>query len=248
MTENKFFMGFWNYTRIGVLDSKDAAKDWKELGINLAMSSVYLRSDDKNLMLSQLDEAHKNGIQVIVYDERTMWKNLENGEEAFRKDVEDAIEDFGAHPAFYAFFVGDEPPRRELERAIRAIQIVNERSKAYLNFLPMGDEPFVSDYGLKNKYEYEDVLVDAMKRSGLSTVCYDNYAQCYIHNREYGLNSYFDNLRVYRNVAHRVGCDFWTSLLSVPHWSYRNLTEDDIRWQISTAVAHGAKGLQWFYL
>ena len=248
MTNKEFFMGFWNYTRIGVLDGDNAASDWQALGMNLAMSSYLKRGGDKKLMLAQLDAAHKNGIKVIVCDERTAWKNLENGEDAFVKDVEDAIEDFGNHPAFYAFFVGDEPPRRELERAIKATQIVNKHSKAFLNFLPMGDEPFVSDFLLKDKYEYEDVLVDAMKRSGLPCVCYDNYSQCYIHNREYGLDLYFDNLRVYRNVALRCGCNFWTTLLSVAHWSYRNLTEDDIRWQISTAVAHGAKGLLWFYL
>lgn len=248
MMNKKFFMGFWNYTRIGTLNEEQAARDWKELGMNLAMSSTFMCGDDKSRMLLQLDEAHKNGIKLIICDERIFWHNLERGEETYITDVEAAVADFGSHPAFYAFLVGDEPPRRELEYAIRAIRIVNERSKAFLNFLPMADEPFVSDYWLKEKHEYEDVLVKAMEQSGLSTVCYDNYSQCYIHNKEYGLDLYFDNLRIYRNVAKRCNCDFWTTLLSVGHWFYRVPTEDDIRWQISTAVAHGAKGLLWFFI
>lgn len=248
MTNKKFFMGFWNYTRIGDLKEEQAARDWKDLGMNLAISSTFMRGDNKDLMLLQLDAAHKNGIKVIVCDERTLWRNLDDGEEAYIKGVDSAIADFGNHPAFYAFLVGDEPSRKELEQAITAVRIVNARSKAFLNFLPMADEPFVSDYLLQEKHEYEDVLVDAMERSGLSTVSYDNYSQCYIQNREYGLDLYFDNLRVYRNVALRCGCDFWTTLLSVGHWFYRVPTEDDIRWQISTAVAHGAKGLLWFFI
>lgn len=248
MEKKKFFMGFWNYTRTGVLDSVQAAQDWKELGMNLAMSSSFLRGDSKEQLLSQMDEAYKNGIRVIVCDERTLWRNLENGEAVYRKDVASAVEDFGSHPAFYAFSVGDEPARKELEQAIRAVDIVNACSRAFLNFLPMADEPFVSDYLLKNKYAYEDVLAEATERSGLGIICYDNYTQCYMRNKEYGIDQYFDNLRVYRNVAERCKIDFWTTLLCVGHWFYRVPTENDIRWQISTAVAHGAKGLLWFFI
>lgn len=248
MANKKFFMGFWNYTRAGRLNEAQAACDWKELGMNLAMSSIFLRGDDKRLMLAQLDEAEKNEIKLIICDERTLWRNLENGEENYIKEVESAVADFGAHPAFYAFCVGDEPSRKELELAIKAVRIVDARSKAFLNFLPMADEPFVSDYLLKDKHDYEGVLADAVERSGISTICYDNYTQCYMRNKEYGIDQYFDNLRIYRNVAERCGTDFWTTLLCVGHWFYRVPTENDIRWQISTAAAHGVKGLLWFFI
>lgn len=248
MNKNQFILSFWNYTDAGTLDEAQAAKDWKELGMNVAMSSNFCKGADKKILLRQLDEAHKQDIKVIVCDERVFWHNMDGGEESYIKDVEAAIEDFGGHPAFYAFCVGDEPNRKELDTAIRAIQIVNSQSKAFVNFLPMFDEPFVTDYELKNKHDYEDVLVDAVKRSGLETVCYDNYTQCYIHDREYGLELYFDNLRVYSNVARRCEVSFWTTLLSVGHWFYRVPSEDDIRWQISTAAAHGAKGLFWFFI
>lgn len=248
MSDKKFYMGFWNYTPTGALDEAQAAQDWKDLGMNLAMSSAFARGDDKARLLKQLDEAHRNGIKVIVCDERLCWKNLENGEQQYIADVESATADFGGHPAFFAFSVGDEPSRKELENAITAARIVNRRSKAFLNFLPMADQPFVSDYRLKDKYHYEDVLADAAARAELSELSYDNYTQCNIHNRSYGLDQYFDNLRIYRNAALRCGIDFWTTLLSVGHWYYRTPTEDDIRWQLSTAAAHGAKGILWFFI
>ena len=73
-------------------------------------------------------------------------------------------------------------------------------------------------------------------------------AMIIIRNKEYGLDLYFDNLRIYRNVAERCGTDLWTTLLCVGHWFYRVPTENDIRWQISTAVAYGVKGLLWFFI
>ncbi len=246
--KQNFYCGFWNYTFCGALDAKKAAKDWKELGMNLGMSSIYNEKDDKQVILDQLNEAQKNGVKLIICDWRTVWRNLQNGREEYIRLAEEAIADFGNHPAFYAFSVGDEPPRRELEQAIEAVKIINAHSNAFLNFLPMADEPFVSDYLLKEKHEYKDVLIDAVKRSGLRNVCYDNYTQCRIKDREYGLNMYFDNLRIYRETAKECGVDMWTTLLSVGHWFYRVPTEDDIRWQISTAAAHGAKGLLWFFL
>ena len=47
MMNKEFLMGFWNYTETGRLDAAQAACDWKELGMNLAMSSNFLRGDDK---------------------------------------------------------------------------------------------------------------------------------------------------------------------------------------------------------
>ena len=68
MSDKKFYMGFWNYTPTGALDEAQAAQDWKDLGMNLAMSSAFARGDDKARLLKQLDEAHRNGIKVIVAD------------------------------------------------------------------------------------------------------------------------------------------------------------------------------------
>ncbi len=246
--KKKFLMSFWNYTDAGVLDEEQAAKDWKELGMTVVMSSEWKKGQDKSLLLTQMDEAHKQGLQVIVCDERTHWRNLAQGESGFIKDVEEAVADFGRHPAFYAFFVGDEPSLPELENAIRAIRLVNEKTVAMLNFLPTGDEPFITDYRLKDRYDYERVVLDAVQRSGIASVAYDNYSQCYLQDRKRGWELYFDNLKLFYNVAKATGKDMWTSLLSVGHWNYRIPTEDDFRWQISTAVAHGAKGIYWFYL
>jgi hypothetical protein len=61
------------------------------------------------------------------------------------------------------------------------------------------------------------------------------------------MDMYFRNLREYWEAGMRSELPYWTTLLSVGHFQYRCPTEDDFRWQINTAVAHGAKGLLWFF-
>lgn len=105
--KQNFYCGFWNYTFCGALDAKKAAKDWKELGMNLGMSSIYNEKDDKQVILDQLNEAQKNGVKLIICDWRTVWRNCKTAERnifVLRKKRSRISET----PAFYAFSVGDE--------------------------------------------------------------------------------------------------------------------------------------------
>ena len=68
------------------------------------------------------------------------------------------------------------------------------------------------------------------------------------NNREEGIEYYFYNLNRFREYALKAGVDLWTTLLSVGHMVFSVPTEDEIRWQISTAAAHGAKVIFWFYI
>ena len=92
------------------------------------------------------------------------------------------------------------------------------------------------------------MLEDAIKETGLGQLCYDCYFQMFENNSEDGIGLYFHNLNMYREISRKTGVDYWTTLLSVGHWAFRVPSEDDIRWQISTAAAHGAKGIFWFYI
>ncbi len=249
MTDKNFFpIGFWNYVPCGKIDEKQAASDWAELGMNLAMSFDYFSPADKDYMLKSLDAAHENGIKVIVCDCRTNWKNYAaKGEKEFRRDVEQAKNDFGTHPAFYAFHVGDEPDKNSWKDMLAATKIVAEISNPFVNHFPYFDEDFVERVGV-NHAGFTELLRGAVNATGIKVLCYDCYTQCFIHGREEGVDNYFKNLNNFYSVAKSCGVPMWTTLLSVGHWSFAVPTEDELRWQISTAVAHGAKGLLWFYV
>lgn len=245
---DRFPIGFWNYTTAGTLNASESADDWKQLGMNVAMSSTLPLGGDKQDIIDCLNESQKRGIKVIVCDQRTNWSTYTDfGEEKYKAGVMQAAKDFGSHPAFYAFHVGDEPHIDEWNDMENSLKIVNSVSNGFVNFLPLYDENGPEWHGIKYA-GYADLIVKTALNTGLKVICYDFYTQCEYHYDEKGINDYYKNLVFFRDIALRANAAFWTTLLSVGHWKYRVPTVDDVRWQLYTAVAHGVNGILWFFI
>lgn len=247
-TKKQFVTSFWNYVPSGVIDAKKSTDDWAELGMNTPMTCFCQSDEDYEYILKNLDAANEKGMKLIICDKRTLWYEIgEIGEDEYRRRVKAAAEKFASHPAFYAFHVGDEPAKVHWADMLKAVKIVKEYARPFINFLPFFEEDFEKNLGT-NHAGYADMLEKAVKETGLGQLCYDCYFQMFENNRDDGIGYYFHNLNMYRALSEKTGVDFWTTLLSVGHWAYRVPGEDDIRWQISTACAHGAKGIFWFYI
>jgi len=248
----KYKIGFWNYVKFGVIDIISAVKDWEELGINLAMSFEY--DGDKNSkedMILLLDECYNRNIKVIVCDKRTCFLNyIDNGAKAYQKDVEKAVAEFGNHPAVYGFHIGDEPNKNQWDSAIESYIICRDAAShliPFMNLLPYFLDGFEETVGVERD-RYFEKLEEFMVRTKAKVLSYDCYCQCAFFDREKWLEVYFRNLEIFSSVAKKFGAELFTSLLSVGHWSYRVPTEDDLRWQISTAISHGVDGIMWFFI
>lgn len=71
-------IGFWNYRKLNNINVKEEVKQWKELGFNRVLSFKYISAESKKQeMMTLLDECGKNGIKVIVYDDRTLYNTLQ---------------------------------------------------------------------------------------------------------------------------------------------------------------------------
>ncbi len=246
----------WNYVPAGQIDTTQAVDDWQDLGLNYPMSFHFdAKKHDKAEFLKGLDECHKRGMRVIVDDRRTDYLTLvKSGEEEYRSGVREAVADFGGHPAVFGFHIGDEPQKKDLETAIKAVQICNEYAPSlshFINLLPYWDnidDGFYNATGARTSEEYCEVVSDFIKRSGVKLISYDCYAQCAYFDKEHYQGKYFENLRIFQKVAKENNVELFTCLLSVGHMSLRVPTEDDIRWQLSTAIASGCVGLSWFFI
>lgn len=246
--KKRFITGFWNYDLARRRAQENCPEEWAKLGMNMPMSCSCETEEERDLVLKSLDEAQKLGQKVIVCDKHALWYELpEIGEEEYRKRVKHAAEKFASHPAFWAFHVGDEPADEHWRYMLKAVEITSEYARPFINFLPFFEEDFVKQ--LKTDHDgYADLLVKTIKTTKLEQLSYDCYFQMFENNREEGIEYYFYNLNRYRDCALKAGVDFWTTLLCVGHWVFSVVTENDIRWQISTAAAHGAKGIFWFYV
>ncbi len=246
-------MSFWNYVQTGQLKAKEAVKDWEELSINLAMSFNYNpKKHKKKEMFKLLNECNRRGMKVIICDERTDFRFVSKiGREAFEKGVAEAVKDFGAHPATFGFHVGDEPNKNSMDDAIFAHKTVKAAAPhltPFLNLLPLWiDGGFEDSMGCKEE-EYGAFLDKLVKDAGLEILCYDCYAQCASFEKEKYQEVYLRNLSIFGKAAKDNGIQLFTSLLSVAHWSLYCPSEDDFRWQISTAAAMGCSGFVWFFI
>ena len=239
----KYPISFWNTTGFNKMPA-EKIKDWVDLGITLAMAPCDL--DNKHLVYELLDLANKNDIKIILCDPRADWKvYMEKGEEKYREGMKDAIKDFGSHPAMFGFFVGDEPDLNESEAAFSSTRINNEMAPhltAYINLLPWFD--WIGDMiGEKSYAEYIDKFVEKTKTK---LVSYDCYAQ--MREGTSGYNDYFNNLYQHYLASKRNDTEFISIVLSCGHWDYRCPSKDDMLWQLTTSVAHGASGVSWFFI
>lgn len=246
-----FPIGFWNYCSMDMTGS-EAVRDWADAGMTLAMSPEFdAQKDSASDMCAILDAAADKGLKVIVCDRRGRWDALDAGEAAFRRGFAEAVEAFGRHPAVFGFHVGDEPDTGAFENACKAVRIEREMAPdlfPFLNLLPWHP-------GCHYRVGYADwagYLDACTAKARPPFLCYDCYSQCQpmpqaLESQD-GWEMYFYNLRQYEEAARRAGIPYWTTLLSAGHFNYRLPREDDLRWQLHTAVAHGARGILWFFL
>ena len=241
----RFPIGFWNYMTIAD-QGPEAVQEWADAGMTLAMGPSYGPDEDElRKMRTILDAAAARDISVILCDRRADWRHLTKyGEEAYRRDMQEAVRQIGEHPAIAGFHVGDEPDKAAFVDACRAHRIQKELAPGltpFLNLLQWN----LNVHRWVGFERWEDYLDEYMRYSAADVLAYDCYSQ--MLPGEVGWDMYFRNLRMFQAAAARHGVPFWPTQLAVGHWHYRCPSEEDLRWQLNTAVAHGAKGILWFF-
>lgn len=247
MVMGKFPIGFWNYPPIERFGIEEVTR-WTDAGITLNMSPGFSYSKNtKEQMIALLDECQRQGMRLILRVGGLDFRNAVESMEEYEKNFRRALEDFGSHPATYGFFIGDEPGNEtQMQACINAYKLqlsLAPNLMPFLNFLPYWEGIENSVYGGRS---FNDWAKEFTEKSGCPQICYDHYAQLNPET-DAGLDSYFLNLKKFAEMANYAGIELWTTLLSVGHYRYRVPTEDDLRWQLNTAVACGCRGILWFY-
>ena len=242
----RFPIGFWNYVAAD-RQGAESVQDWADAGITCAQSPSYdPAKHEAARMLALLDAAHEKGIRVIICDARsTAWAKSVDAFDAasYRAGMAAAVSDFGGHPAVFGFHLGDEPSARACRVACEAYKIQKELAphlSPFLNHHPWYD----GIYRGPGFFCYEDYLDNFVTTAHAELLATDCYSQ--MQPNPYGVEQYHQNLFYYLRASQRHEAPYWMTLLSVGHFDYRPPNEDDLRWQLNTAVAHGAKGILWF--
>jgi len=239
-----FPIGCWTYFPLSEV-WPDFVRDYCDLGFTRPMTPVFTEEDDPDVMLELLDEFHHLGMQVVLFDNRVTAYSLKGVDDALiREKFARSLAEFGDHPAVTGFYVGDEPDANDAELFFRVARIQREMAPNLIPFLNLFPWLDAAEAHLGTD-AYAPYLDRAATEGNLAQIGYDCYTQMW--EGDSGYDVYFDNLREMRDAARRHNIPFCSTLLCTGHNDYACPGRNDIRWQISTAAALGARALTYFY-
>ena len=233
--------------------------DVKECGLNFfaAMKQDYNANREETLL--SLDLAAKYGVKLFICDRALYLLNLQEKRPPLPKDEFAArVAAYKDHPAFAGLVGRDEPFGHEFSAVKEVQERVNEvfaGTKLGLYMNSNGYQcppPWLSggpEYVIKEDWsvaKYVEGYLDATK--GAQFYSYDTYPFC--HQDGHVRETYLQNLQLVRDMTIKRGIPFWSFVQGGgyydedPNWFVP--TEGGLTWNVTTSLAYGAKGIQYF--
>jgi len=189
-----------------------------------------------------LDACRDAGLKAIVSDPRTAgydWSKVDPA--VARPRVESLVKEVKGHPAVFGYLLRDEPSAAVfpgLAVVADAIRELHPGTWPYINLLPNYADP--DQLGTPDYESHLKAFVEACRPPILS---YDHYA---LFDGGKLREGYFANLESMRRAGLEHGIPFWNIILTTAHFNYRESTDADIRFQVYTSLAYGARGIAYF--
>lgn len=192
----------------------------------------------------ELNRAAKHGLNVQIHIPE-LSPNLTKpiNEEDIRAKFKAVYERIGKHPAVNGYSLRDEPNVNYFENLNKIKNIIREldaEHECYINLYP--------NYANEQQMgvpTYEEYAEEFAKQLSPDWIGYDHYA-IYNDNAAMVPDRYWNNMNIIRNVAQKYGLNFRFILLSVGHFNYRVPTKADLNFQAFSAIAYGAKCIEYF--
>ena len=145
-------------------------------------------------------------------------------------------------PAVWGYSIVDEPNASqfpELRKTVDAIRRDRPGKLGYINLFP--DYASREQLGTSNYNEHVARFIREVRPDVLSMDHYPRFAP-----DADGRENYCRNLEVMRRESLAAGIPFWNFFNTMPYGPHTDPTEAQLRWQIFTSLAYGAKGVMYF--
>lgn len=184
-----------------------------------------------------LDRVAKHGLRAMIHDE-TLLKPWVLADPAKRAKLDAMISRVKSHPALEGYWLADEPMRSgEIQYISKLADYIRQRDPAhfcYVNALP------IHALGLPT---YNTYLADYFKYLRPQVFSYDHYP----FYKNYDMLDYFHNLEIVRRETQKAGIPFINIIQASTYLSdWRQLTPAELRWEVYSSLAYGAKGISYF--
>lgn len=189
-----------------------------------------------------LQTCRKAGIKGMLYDQRIYqndWATLDA--KTAREKALPAILAVRKNPALYGYFLCDEPGADLFPGLAIMTGLVHDsvpQKPAYVNLFPNYAGP--DQLGAATYERYLDEFATTVHPAWL---CYDHYA---LMDDGTLRDGYWSNLEEMRAAAQKYNVPFWNIILAVAHFHYRVPSADDLRFEVYSSLACGARGIVYY--
>ena len=232
---DEFIISYW----CGPPPTEDLNRRYAEVaeaGFNYAMLPCSGANPAQNKAI--LDACKKYKLKFIPNDSRILAFPPESP--AFKTNLDAVVAEYASHPALGGYFLGDEPSPDAFRTLGAVNQYLLERDPKRLPFINLYPN-HAPEWALGGTYEqHVEKYLTTVKPRLLS---FDHYALITDGTLR---PIYFENLEIIRRQALKHNVPFGFIFQVTPHFSYRDPSEDEIRWQANTALVYGARALMYF--
>ncbi len=240
----KFPFAIWNYNNAEDFTA-DEVDVWAECGLTVAMTQkIVYGQDDPAILLPMLDRAQEKGLQLIANVPGLHNDDyLELGKEEYARRFKE-VYNIIKHPALFGFFIGDEPSEKDvLQASWDAIKLQKELAPELKPYVNLHVNMDATKPELLGGRTFRQWMVELAKDTGFSNFSYGHYDQMV---DDYGVDSFYRNIRPLIEAGKQAGVDVWNCQLSSAHYMFRIPNYYDVMWQITVPAACGSRGVIWF--
>jgi hypothetical protein len=158
-----------------------------------------------------------------------------------RTTIEETVAKWKDDAACVGYSLRDEPSAVDfslLGRITRHVEALDPKAVSFINLFPN----YANEQQL-GAPTYEEHVERYLTEVKPRVLCFDHYALVGAADIRPG---YYENLEIIRAASLKHDVPFWAFALVTPHYSYRDPSEAEIRFQMLSNTVYGAKGAFYF--
>lgn len=188
--------------------------------------------------LARIDLAAANGIRCLVYDHRfSRFATLDPRSAAGGAWLDTIVATYRQRAGFGGYYLGDEPATPVFSRLAALHSLLRERDPEH----PAWND-LLGVYGVGYWPGWPAYVRAYLDSTRAPVLCYNEYD--FQVSGDKGL--YVRQLAAASQIANEYAIPFWVITQVIQHYDYRALTDGELRWQGSMALAYGARGVGYF--
>lgn len=219
--QDRFVIGFWCDPPADEKMS-ERYQEIADANFTLALGGFFATTPET--IERQLDLCRKHDLRALVLPTPYAMDALPDG------------------PECWGYLLRDEPGAPDfpaLRRQVDEFRRARPGKLALINLFPN-----YCDLGRLGTASYEEYVARFMDEVRPDVLCMDHYPL--FKPGHDGRQAYCDNLDVMRRFSMANGVPFWNFFNTMPFGPHTDPTEAQLRWQVYSSIAYGAKGVLYF--